>query len=504
MPSSFFKSHRNSSAAVAALFGLFLLYLGIAVSAESGAGGQDSWNHYLYARWCYKHPMLILDLWGKPFFTLLASPFAQMGINAVYGLNMVATLATAWITYMIGRKLAMRNPWTLVLLFGLQPVVLGNFHSALTEPTNALVLAFTLYLFVSDHFKSAVIFASFLPLLRTEGLVLLGSMIPFVIVRKRLKLLPWFLTGTVVYSILAAIVSGDVGYFFKNNPYFKFENSGSHSFDPGSGSLFYFLENQRQITGFWITLLLVVTLILGLIYIIQRLNKKTPHELSQVLIWLLFPVYFGYLAAHSLIWYWGILGSHGLFRVFMVVAPVTALIAQYAIHKLMAQDVRILNRLMKVLTVVGCFLLGYPGAHLPYPWENKPSITGYPGMTQLEMAIEFVEKKGWSNYPIVHQFPELNVQMDLDPFVQGNELSNYSTFYIWSINKSEPEKDWLPDSSVVVWDNFHARRDAPMLLSEIRQLKKYKEVAYFPADISKTGNPNDTIYDVRVFIKSNK
>ncbi len=501
MPSSFFKAHRNSSAALAALMGLFLLYLGIAVTAEAGAGGQDSWNHYLYARWCYKHPQLILDLWGKPFFTLLASPFAQLGIGAVYTLNMFATLATAWITYMIGRKLAMRNPWTLVLLFGLQPVVLGNFYSALTEPTNALVLAFTLYLFVSDHYKAAVIFASFLPLLRTEGLVLVGSMIPFIVVRKRYKLLPWLLTGTVVYSLMAALISGDVGYFFKNNPYFKFENSEPSSFDPGSGSLFYYLENQRQITGFWLTLLIAVTLVMGLIYIVQRLQKKTPHELSQVLIWLLFPVYFGYLAAHSLIWYWGILGSHGLFRVFMVVSPVAALIAQFAIHKLMAQDIRILNRIMKVITVVGCFLLAYPGAHFPYPWENKTSISGYPGTPQLDKAMHFIEGKGWKNHPIVHQIPELNVHMDLDPFVEGNDLSKYSTFYIWSINKVEQEKDWLPDSSVVIWDNFHARRDAPMTLNEMRSLKNYQEVAYFPADVSITGNPNDTFYDVRVYLK---
>ncbi len=501
MSSSFFKAHRNSSAALTALMGLFLLYLWIAVSAKSGAGGQDSWNHYLYARWCFKHPMLILDLWGKPFFTLLAWPFAQIGIGGVYALNMFATLATAWLTYLIGRKLAMRNPWTLIILFGMQPVVFGNFYSALTEPTNALVLAYIIYLFVSDHFKSAVVITSFLPLLRTEGLVILFSVLPFLLVRKQYRLLPWLLTGTVVYSILAAFVSGDIGYFFKNNPYFKFENSEQNSFDPGQGSLFYYLENQRQITGFWLSLLIFISLILILIYLFQRIKKKTPHELSQVMVWLLLPIYFGYLVAHSLIWYWGILGSHGLFRVFMVVAPIAALIAQFAIHKLMAQDIQVLNRIIKVITLIGCFLLAYPGAHFPYPWENKTSIDEYPGNPQLDQAIEWIHKNGWEKYPIVHQIPELNVKMNLDPFVEGDDLSKYSTFYIWSINKMDPEKDWLPDSSVVIWDNFHARRDAPMTLEEMRRLKNYKELAYFPADLNKTGNPNDTIYDVRVYMK---
>jgi hypothetical protein len=381
---------------------------------------------------------------------------------------------------------------------------MANFYSALTEPTNALVLSLVIYFFISDRFKAAIILTSFLPLLRTEGLVILASMLPFILVRKQYKLVPWLLTGTVVYSILAAIISGDWGYFFKNNPYFKFENAESTSFDPGNGSLFHYIQNQRQITGFWLSLLMAITLVLILIYLFQRFKKKTPHELSQVMVWLLFPVYFGYLAAHSLIWFWGILGSHGLFRVFMVVSPVAALMAQFAIHKLMAQDIQILNRIIKVITVIGCFLLAYPGANFPYPWENKSSISAYPAIPQFDQAIQFIHSKQWQKHPIVHQFPELNVRMDLDPFVSGNDLSQYKTFYIWSINKTDPNKDWLPDSSVVIWDNFHARRDAPMLLSELKSLPNYQEVAYFPAKNAGLLNPNDTIYDVRVFLKNKR
>jgi hypothetical protein len=110
--SNFFKVRRNSSAAITALLGITLVYLGVAYTAEDPAGGQDSWNHYLFARWCFKHPELMLDLWAKPFFTILAAPFAQFSIHAVYMLNMIATLGAAWMTYLTGRKLGMRNPWT--------------------------------------------------------------------------------------------------------------------------------------------------------------------------------------------------------------------------------------------------------------------------------------------------------------------------------------------------------------------------------------------------------
>ncbi len=97
MGSPFFRVKRNSSAALAALLFVALVYVWIALRAENPAGGQDSWNHYLYARWSLKHPLLLLDLWGKPFFTFLAMPFAQFGTHAVYKLNVLATLGTAWI-----------------------------------------------------------------------------------------------------------------------------------------------------------------------------------------------------------------------------------------------------------------------------------------------------------------------------------------------------------------------------------------------------------------------
>jgi hypothetical protein len=78
----------------------------------------------------------------------------------------------------------------------------------------------------------------------------------------------------------------------------------------------------------------------------------------------------------------------------------------------------------------------------------------------------------------------------LDPWAKPETAK---TFYIWSIDK-RPGQDWMPDSCVVIWDNFHARRDAPMQLQDMRKLNQYKELAYFPA--------KDSVYDVRVFIKA--
>ena len=491
MGSPFFRIKRNSSAALFALFFIGLVYLWIAIRAENPAGGQDSWNHYLYARWSVKHPLLLLDLWGKPFFTVLAMPLAQLGINAVYVLNVLATLGTAWICYLTGRKLALRNPWLLIILFGFQPVVTANVFSALTEPTNALVLAYVIYLFVSDRYVLGFFCASFLPIIRTEGIVILFSLIPFVWLKRQLSKLPLLFSGTFIYAIFAGFVSGKWNYFIVENPYFKHESSGK--FDPGSGEFMHYIQNHQHITGVWVSILLVGAWLLILKYGLGRIRKKTPDEMSQFALWLLWPVFLGYFLAHSTIWYLGAMGSHGLIRVFFVVSPVVAILAHFVIHRLMNLDISLLTRGTKIVTVLGCFMLTFPGAGLPYPWQNKPVIPAYPGKPQLLSALQYIQSQHLDKQILVHQFPEINVWQNLDPFVTGSDLSKYHTFYIWSIDTREGQ-DWMPDSTVVIWDNFHARRDGPMPLNSLRNIVHYQELKYFPSSV-------DTIYDVRVFLK---
>lgn len=483
--------NRNSNAAILAIISVAITYLYIWITAQAPAGGQDSWNHYLYARWAYQNPQLLLDQWGKPFFTLLALPFAHFGLTGVYWLNFLATVATAWICYLTGRKLGLRNPWLLIFLFGWQPIVFANVHSSLTEPTNALVLIFICYLFVSHKFILATFIASFLPLIRSEGLILLISIVPYLFVRGQWRLLPLLISGTLVFALFSAYVSGELTYFFYHNPYIHHELHGR--FDPGSGSFLHYIHEQRQITGILISVLIVVSSLMIINYLKQRFSKKTPHELSQFVLWLFFPLFGSFFLAHSYIWFAGTMGSHGLLRVFVVVAPVAAILAHFALDKLMSFNIRKLNQSLKFGVIAMMFFLAFAGANFPYPWQNKPTITGYLGAEQLSKAIEFIQKNKLDKKILIHQLPELDVQLDLLNGHFAKDQSKAQSYYLWSIDKT-PGKDWMPDSAVVIWDNFHARRDAPMSLNEMKKLTEYKEIGYFPST-------KDTIYDIRVFIK---
>jgi len=190
------------------------------------------------------------------------------------------------------------------------------------------------------------------------------------------------------------------------------------------------------------------------------------------------------------------MGSHGLGRVFMAVAPVAALIAQYSIHRLMTFDLKPINIALKTLIILGSFFIAFPGAQMPFPWKwnAEPSIRESPGNTVVMKAMNYIDSTGLGGHALVHQLPQINVKKDWDPFEVNTNVAASTTFHISSIDK-RPGQDWLPDSAVVLWDNFHARRDAAMPLSDLRKLADYKEIAYFPS-------PSDTIYEMRLFIKT--
>jgi len=172
-----------------------------------------------------------------------------------------------------------------------------------------------------------------------------------------------------------------------------------------------------------------------------------------------------------------------------MVAPVTALLAQYATDKLLSVEIKWFTRIFVSGMLLSMVYHAYKGSGTPWPWKNTPTVAAFPGEPQINKAIEFIKSEQLDRKVLLHQLPWLNAQLNLDPWETPEKAQ---TYYIWSIDK-QPGKDWMPDSSVVLWDNFHARRDAPMPLSDMRKLTEYKELAYFPA--------KDSIYDVRVFLK---
>lgn len=476
------------AAVVVLLLGLFL-YLLIWAKAEWPAGGEDSWNHFLYARWCLKHPELMLDQWGKPFFTIPAIPFALFGLKGLYVFNILCCLGAGHLCYLTAKRMGMRLPWMAAVFFLFQPVVFGNVVSGLTEPVNALFLSWIFYCFVSQRTTQGAILASFLPFFRSEGFIILIAIGLFLLVRRKWKQLPALLTGALLYTLILGITTGDWLALINQNPYIKHETSGG--FDPGHGNFFHYLNGYRQIWGLVAGLLLVMAFLYLAAHVVYLLKKRTPEERSRFAFWLFAPVFLSFFLAHSYIWWAGSMGSHGLLRVFLVVAPAVALLAHYAFDRILAIDIRLINRYLPILVTVAAIYIAYKGSNIPFPWKSVPSIPGYAATENVHKALAFIHEKNLGNKVTVHMLPFVNAEQGWDPWETPEKAK---TFYCWSIDDQHPEKDWMPDSTVVIWDGFHSPREGTLPLQAISQLPAYHELAVFPSE--------DSIYEVRVFIKS--
>ncbi len=422
---------KNSTAAISVLLASLSLFLVIGHYAESPAGGQDSWNHFLYARWGLKHPELLIDQWGKPFFTIIAAPFSLLGFSGVYALNYVSVLVTAWMVYLTARRIGFKNPWLALLLFCWQPVVLSNTHSFLTEPTNAMLLAIVLYLFASNKYIAATIVASFFPMARTEGYLLLFVVLVFLSVRGKWKILPFAFIGLFLMAVLGAWISGDWAWIYTSNPYFNAHNnpmaSGQHDF-------FHFVGLQSNISGWIVSVLMVISLFLTIGYIVKRIQKKTPSQLLQFSLWLWWPMFLMFFLAHSYSWYSGNFGSHGLHRVFFIISPVLALQAQHGLDTIFRLGVVWLNQFTKVVVILGLFLLAFPGAGMPYPWHMQDPALGKPSVAADPYAAHAMESVLYcrNSDSVLQQ--------------QLNENNYFSKEFLSAVNEQDENSQWSGNS----------------------------------------------------------
>ena len=84
-----------------------LVYSALVFFANNVNGGGDTYVHYEMSRYCWEYHHLLLNQWGKPVFTVLFSPIAQLGLKAVIWANMLLIFfqdsrAFKYETYMVG------------------------------------------------------------------------------------------------------------------------------------------------------------------------------------------------------------------------------------------------------------------------------------------------------------------------------------------------------------------------------------------------------------------
>lgn len=440
-------------------------------------GGQDSYNHFLISKYAFKYPHLLIDQWGKPIYTFLAHPFCKFGLAYAVWFNLICVILSGILCALTSKKLGSPIAFAAFWVCIFAPVSLGNSISSLTEPLNMLTLSAGFYFWTLDRKRISVILFSLMPWIRTEGFVIIVPLLVFLIIKKYYKLIPWLLLTTFIINLVGWYLTNKPFWFITENPYFLVETE-SERFSPEGGSFLYYLQNNKSIFGNIFLPLAVI----GAVSIAYQYIKLKKQQFAY-LFWVILGVFVAYFFAHSFIMWKGMMGTHGMIRVMMVICPSLAI--AFSFYPILLTSIVKEHRLKyasTVIIIIGVFFAykanGYPTKF----WQlNKESVKQITIINEIEEANKYINLNKLDTAVIYHQLPIYNVLYDKDPFPKPL-TKNWQTESVWSIDL---KNNWAPMGSILLWDNYHATREGNIPFSKLKELKDYKELKRFGLDDNK-------------------
>jgi hypothetical protein len=446
--------------------GTFVLILFSKGTYDPGDGVQ----HYLIAKYAIQHPLLLLDHWGKPIYTLLCMPFAQFGFLGSNIYNLICNTTTSLLAYQIAGKMGLKNAWVAFLLVFFSPLFFITSFSGLTEPTFALILTASILLFINSSFIWGALLISFLPFARTEGFFILPLFALYLVSLKKWKIATITSFATALYSVIGFFVLDDFLWIFHQNPY-----KGAIDIY-GKGPLMHFVAANDRLFG----LPLVVLFLVGLVSLVLVKNQKMKaHKAFYILILGSFLVYF---SMHSLFWWKGLFGSLGLHRVMAGIAPmfsIVALIGFNAIANLLASKLHLqkLTLSLMILTVI------------IYPFKQyKPPLKPDTEIQVLINTSNWIKiNKINTTQKVYCMYPMLAMLLNIDPFNPDKYISTCMLKFNDFSGALKPE-------DLIIWDS-HFGNECGFLPSDIAKLPNVKKIATF-----KQTNESKQQFEAVVFV----
>jgi len=285
----------------------------LAFASEGWWGGGDALVHYRMARFAWQHPLLFLDLWGKPVFTLLSAPFALFGFKAMRLFNILTALLTAWTAFDLLRRMELRNGVLAMVLILTAPIYFILIPSTLTEPLFGFVLLLAPWFMLRGKYVAGAAVVSFLPFIRSEGMFLLVFYVLFLLLNKKRNALPWLGLGTVLVWSAGLLAYGDPLWLVEQFPY----HAGSIY---SSGPWWHYGGMLREL---WGPVLLWLSLAGSGLIVLSAISKR---EYGSSLFWLLLAPALAYFVMHSVLYWLQMGGSAGLARIMAPIVPVAAVL----------------------------------------------------------------------------------------------------------------------------------------------------------------------------------
>ncbi|MEI7661108.1 MAG: hypothetical protein WCK34_02865 [Bacteroidota bacterium] len=401
----------------------------------SGTGDAgDSIMHYLFARYAPVHPELFFDHWAKPLFVLLASPFAQFGLNGIKTFNALVSLAAIILTFKTAESLNIKNGYISMIIMIFAPLYYILTFSGLTEPLFALAVAAGLYLAVRGNFAASSIMISFLPYIRSEGLIIIGVFGLYFLLKKQWRVLPLLLAGSLFYSIAGYTTHHDLLWVFDRIPYATLSSAY------GSGTLTHFAEQMFYVVGFPVYFLFII----GFLNLLRTAVAGRVNPEEHILVFLGF---FCFFLAHSLFWYFGIFNSMGLKRVMIGVMPMIAIIALQGFNLLTEEFIPANRRTLKMVLqgIIAGYVVCFPFTGNPAAINWKRDMMLSPGQQAAAEAAGVTAGKVKSGSRILCAHPYLCEALHIDWFDPQRRLD------ITPANISQ-----MKPSDIIIWENWFA------------------------------------------------
>lgn len=423
---------------------------------DGTGGGGDSVLHFQYAKYAGLHPANFLNHWAKPLYTIFAFPFAQFGFIGIKIFNVLMSLISAYFTFKILENFKTVNAQFIAIILFSITLFVNVTISGLTEPFSAALLMVSIYFLVKNKTILGLFIISFLPFIRSEGLIILGVFFVYLISSKKLKWSPWLISGHVVMSVIGSFYYHDLLWVFNKIPYAHISSVY------GIGTWTHFIEQLY----FQVGLIEYVLFFVGCIaMIIALVNLKGKLPFINEKLWLVYGCFFAFFIAHTSFWALGIFNSMGLSRVFVSVMPLLAIIVLDGLNFIENQ---ILVKSVGLSTSVKYILLG---TLMAFPFLQTPTSYKLPDDFELESS-QLLIKNSVVPYLNTYKPNKVIIMADfsiplfknLDPFDEKKVLKIQD---VTNFNQIDYE-------SIIVWDNWLSVMECGLTLDKLNNCNQLK------------------------------
>jgi hypothetical protein len=339
----------------------------------------------------------------------------------------------------------------------LAPMEWYSTPSGLTEPMWAFWFIFSIYLTVNERFTLATIFLSFLPFVRSEGLIIFCIFAPYLAFKKQYWQIPLLAVGHLVYMFAGA-------KYYDGNIFWVFNKLGYATLDSayGVGNWFTFINKLRPFMGSAMRLFLFFGVSLGLFRLIQYWRGKGIFRKEEL--WLVYGCSAAYFLGHTAFWALGIFNSFGLARVLLGIMPTFAIIVTIGFSFLW-EKIHVKNAALSWIFFA-----------ISIAWMAQSSIkyfkTSYlelfDAQVAAQKAIETYKNtlQGRTIYSDVTSFAYF---LGTDYF-DGNQHRHTPNLF---------DTSNIPSNSIIFWDDWYSPTEQKVSLEMLQKDTRFEQINVF-------------------------